>query len=126
MGDMDDELKKTRRLWKQGPDLTKELGLSNSIAAAMAESSRLTQDLGLTHSLAKMFTDQEAIARQYALNPAFKDMLSWRESSALSSVLETLRGHDFLHRAVIGPLADMKRLGLLSASVDIETAMDLA
>jgi len=115
---MDDGLKKTRRLWEQRPDLTKELGLSNSIVTAIAESSRLTQDLGLTHSLAKMFADQEAIARQYALNPAFKDMLSWRESSALSSVLETLRGHELLDRAAIGPLADMKRLGLLSASVN--------
>lgn len=84
----------------------------------MAESSRLTQDLGLTHSLAKMFADQEAIARQYALNPAFKDRLSWKETSALSSVLETLRGHDLLPRVAIGPLADLKHLCLLSASPD--------
>jgi hypothetical protein len=118
MGDMDDELKKTRRLWEQVPDFAKELGLSNSIPAAMAESSRLTQDLGLTHSLAKMFADQETIARQYALNPAFKDVLGWEGSSALSSVLETLRGRDLLPRAVIGPFEDLKRLGLLSAPTD--------
>jgi hypothetical protein len=118
MGDIDDELRKAQRLWEQGPDLAKELGLSNSIAAAMAESSRLTQNLGLTHSLAKMFADQEVIARQYALSPAFKDMLSWNETSAVSSVLETLRGHDLLPRAVIGPLADLKRLGLLNAQAD--------
>jgi hypothetical protein len=43
-----------------------------------------------------MFADQEAIARQYELDPAFKDMPSWKESSAMSSVLETLRGHDLL------------------------------
>lgn len=118
MGDMDDELKKTRRPWEQRPDLARELGLSNAIAAAMAENSRLTHDLGLTHSMAKIFADQEMIARQYGLNPAFRDMLDWKESSALSSVLETLRGHDLLPRAVIGPLADMKRLGLLNTPAD--------
>jgi len=96
MGDIENELRKTQLLWEQLPNLAKELELSNSISAAIAANSRLTQDLGLTQSIAKMFADQEAIARQYELDPAFKDMPSWKESSAMSSVLETLRGHDLL------------------------------
>ena len=116
---MDDELKKIRPLWDKSPDFAKELGLSTSIASAMADRARLEEHLGLTHSLAKMFAEQEAITKQFAFNPGFQNLLGLKESSAVSSVLETLRRQDLLPKMTIGPVADLKHLGLLSASADV-------
>jgi hypothetical protein len=118
MGDFEDEPKKTKRLWEQPHDFDKELRLSRSIIAAMDEHSLLARELESTHSLARIFADQEALAKQFGLSAAFKDMLNWKDTSALTSVLETLRGQDLIPRSAIGPLADLKHLGLFDARTD--------
>jgi hypothetical protein len=84
----------------------------------MADRARLEEHLGSTHSLAKMFAEQEAIAKQFASIPAFRNLVGLKDVSAVSSVLETLRGHDFLPSVAIGPLAELKHLGLFSASAE--------
>jgi len=111
MSKKDDPNLKALRLHGSIPYLAKELHLSDSIASALAEHSRLAQAMEPSLALAKAFAEQETIAKQYAF--------AMRESTALSSVLKSLRGQALIPSFAIGPLADLKALGLFDARKDL-------
>jgi hypothetical protein len=62
-------------------------------------------------ALARAFAAQETIAKRYAF--------AMQEPTALSSVLGSLRGRELIPDLAIGPLADLKKLGLFDVRKDL-------
>jgi Swt1-like HEPN len=114
MSKIEDELRKQSQLARamaRAVDLAEHAGLSASLTKALPIQSFLMKDLEVSNSIHKMFEARLPFDQQFRVPEVLSTALAWQESTGVSAVLESMRAHDFLTHASIGPIADLKNLG---------------
>ena len=98
--------------------LLQDARLSTALTVALASQSFLAKELEMSRSIAMAFEHQDTLAKQFRVLDDLNAAHAWRESVGTLAVLDSMRAHDFLTPALIGPVADLKNLGFFEAPKD--------